>query len=43
MKVLVATARTQGARDNDYNWCIIEWELDASARYARGIGQTGPG
>jgi hypothetical protein len=26
MKVLVATARTQGARDNDYNWCI-EGEL----------------
>lgn len=26
MKVLVATARTQGARDNDYNWCV-EGEL----------------
>ena len=26
MKVLVATVRTQGARDNDYNWCI-EGEL----------------
>lgn len=26
MKVLVATARTQGDRDNDYNWCI-EGEL----------------
>ncbi|MPY77362.1 MAG: hypothetical protein GEV04_02495 [Actinophytocola sp.] len=25
-KVLVATAKTQGARDNDYNWCI-EGEL----------------
>jgi hypothetical protein len=22
MKLLVATARTQGGRDNDYNWCI---------------------
>ncbi|MGH3592456.1 MAG: DUF7715 family protein, partial [Pseudonocardiaceae bacterium] len=26
MKVLVATARTQGVRVNDYNWCI-EGEL----------------
>ncbi|MQA16503.1 MAG: hypothetical protein GEV09_20895 [Pseudonocardiaceae bacterium] len=26
MKVLVATSLTQGARDNDYNWCI-EGEL----------------
>jgi len=26
MKVLVATARTQGARRNDYNWCV-EGEL----------------
>lgn len=22
MKVLVATSRTQGARDNDYHWCV---------------------
>lgn len=26
IKVLVATSKTQGARDNDYNWCI-EQEL----------------
>jgi hypothetical protein len=26
MKVLVATARTQGDRPNDYHWCI-EGEL----------------
>lgn len=26
IKVLVATSKTQGARDNDYNWCI-EGEL----------------
>ncbi len=31
MKLLVATDRTQGARNNDYNWCI-EGGWCASAR-----------
>lgn len=41
IKVLVATSKTQGARDNDYNWCI-ERELVWFPPICRSSKANGP-